>query len=43
MKQIYTNELSANIRKGALVLPLSNQAKGKKIIVDIIGPKKGKK
>lgn len=43
MKQIYTNVLSVNTRKGAPALPLTNQAKGKKIIVDIIGPKKGKK
>jgi hypothetical protein len=43
MKQIYTNLLSAGARKESQVLPIVNQAKGKKIIVDIIGPKKGKK
>ncbi|MEZ4992306.1 MAG: hypothetical protein R2824_17920 [Saprospiraceae bacterium] len=44
MKQIYNNALSVSARNESLILlSLAPQAKGKKIIVDIIGPKKGKR
>ena len=44
MKQIYDNALSISARNESLILAsVAPQAKGKKIIVDIIGPKKGKK
>lgn len=43
MKQIYTNVLSGNARNTSLFVSTAQFAKDKKIIVDIIGPKKGKK
>lgn len=44
MKQIYTNAPSGNARITDRTLSITTcAAKGKKIIVDIIGPRKGKK
>ena len=43
MKQIYTKNYPGYARKTTLVMLTTNNAKSKKIIVDIIGPKKGYK
>lgn len=43
MKQINTNAISGSARKISLNAAVLPHAKGKKIIVDIVGPKKGKK
>ncbi|WP_262510343.1 hypothetical protein [Flavilitoribacter nigricans] len=43
MKQIYTNAPSGISRISTRTMSVNGQSKGKKIIVDIIGPKKGKK